>query len=60
MSQWRCKECGAMRAVPHRFRINAAEYLERVDAAPCKRCGSTNEPECDHDPFLDIDMEAPA
>jgi len=58
VSQWRCKDCGAIRAVPDRFRVSSDGMLLKVFGRPCKRCGSSSEPEASSDPWLDIDEEA--
>jgi hypothetical protein len=62
MSQWRCDQCGAIRAVPHRFIVRGDGALLGVIAKPCKRCGSRQQPSCDFDPWLDIaeDGESPS
>lgn len=57
-SQWRCTQCGAIRAVPHRFIVRGGEGLVAVLARPCKRCGSRSEPIADFDPWLDVDEES--
>jgi hypothetical protein len=52
LSQWRCA-CGAARRVTG-FLIRGEERIAEVYADPCKRCGSTAEPECIGDPWLDV------
>lgn len=54
LSFWRCR-CGAARRVIG-FRIRGGELIEKVYAAPCKRCGTEDEPASwPDDPWLSVE-----
>jgi hypothetical protein len=60
VSQWRCKNCGAIRSRPARAWVNEnpANYSIRfLGSRPCKRCGSEEEPDAMYDPWLDFEDE---